>query len=57
MLSKRDFHQDPFYLWALQQYEAARVYLKNCGRPASDQDRHLIAEAKWGCSFFKRLLD
>ena len=56
-MSKREFFGETYYLWALQQYEAARVFLKNCGRPQSDHDRFLISEAKWSASFFKQLLD
>ena len=56
-MSKREFYGESYYLWAVKQYEAARVFLKNCGRPADDHARFLIAEAKWDSSFFKRIID
>ena len=52
--NKRDFYGEEHFLWAVQQYEAARVFLKNCGRPKDDHDRWLIAEAKFDSVFFKR---
>ena len=52
--NKRDFYGQEHFLWAVQQYEAARVFLKNCGRPKTDHDRWLIAEAKFDSVFFKR---
>lgn len=52
--NKRSFYGEEHFLWAVQQYEAARVFLKNCGRPNTDHDRWLIAEAKFDSVFFKR---
>lgn len=57
ILSKRDLYGDEFYVWCLHQYEEARVYLKNCGRPKDDFDRFKIDEMKWQSAYFKRLID
>jgi len=56
MLSKKEFHGELFYAWAAQQYEAARVYLKNCGRPKDEYDRWLIEQAKFDAVLFKRFI-
>ena len=57
MLSKREFYEDSFYVWALQQYEEARVFLKRCGRPMNEYDKYLISEARWTCTCFKQFID
>jgi hypothetical protein len=41
-----------FVIWARQEYDNARHYLRNCGRPKDDIDRFLINEAKLTCNLF-----
>lgn len=57
MMTKREFHGEDFYVWAVKQYEAARVFLKSCGSPMNDYDKFLIVEAKWDSAFFKRIIN
>ena len=45
-LSKRDFVETEFYAYCQQQYDTARHYLKNCGKPKDDYEAWLIKEAK-----------
>lgn len=56
-LSKRDFYGEEYYKFLLREYEAARVFLKNCGRPKDEYDRFLIDEAKWDSSHYKRMIN
>ena len=55
-MQRREYLGEAYYLWALKQYEAARVFLKNCGRPMDDHDKFLIAEAKWDSQYFGKLI-
>lgn len=56
MLSKKEFYGDEFYALCCQQYEAARVHLKNCGKPITEYDVYLIKEMKFDSVLFKRLI-
>lgn len=53
ILSKRDFYGDEHFIWCQKQFEEARVFLKNCGRPKDEHDRFLIEEAKYNSKYFK----
>lgn len=53
MLSKREFYGDEHFIWCQKQFEEARVFLKNCGRPKDEHDRFLIEEAKYNSKYFK----
>jgi len=57
MLSKREFYDKDFYKYCQKQYEAARFYLKNCGKPDTEEKRWLIEQYKFEAKFFKRFLD
>lgn len=56
MLNKKDFYGPEYYAWCCQQYEAARVFLKNCGRPKDDCDKWLIEQAKFDNVLFKKMI-
>lgn len=56
MLTKREFYEPEFYAYCAQQYEIARVYLKNCGKPKDAYDIFLAKEAKETSSLFKRMI-
>lgn len=55
-MNKKDFYGDEFYAYCCQQYELARVHLKNCGKPKDEYDKFLIVQAKWDSVFFKRMI-
>lgn len=55
-LSKREFYGEDFYKFLLREFETARVFLKNCGRPKDEHDRFLIDEAKFSSSYYKRMI-
>lgn len=55
-LSKREFYGEDFYKFLLREYETARVFLKNCGRPKDEHDRFLIDEAKFSSAYYKRMI-
>lgn len=52
-MNKKDFYGDEFYAYCCQQYELARVHLKNCGKPKDDYDKFLIVQAKWDSVFLR----
>ena len=55
-MTKREFYGHEFYAWVQQQYDEARRFLKNAGRP-TEETLPLIEEAKWSAKYFKQLLD
>ena len=55
-LSRKEFYGDSYYAFCCQQYEAARLKLKNCGKPKDDYDKFLIQEAKFDSVLFKKML-
>lgn len=56
LTSRREFHGEPFYKWLVQQYEEARRYLKNCGRPKDDFDRYMIEFHRDSAAIFGRMM-
>lgn len=56
-MKKREFYGEDHYAWLQQTFDAARVYLKNCGKPKDEYDRWLISEAKWTCQAYKKCLE
>jgi len=42
MLKLREFVGEEHYIFCKQEYDSARVYLKNCGKPLDLYDRILI---------------
>jgi hypothetical protein len=56
MLSKREFAGKEFYAFCQQEYDTARNYLKNCGKPLSEVDRFLIDFNKTTVKIFAKLL-
>lgn len=57
MLTKREFHGEDFYKYCQQQYDSARFFLKNCGKPTTEDDRQGIALNKETATIFKSFLD
>lgn len=57
MLSKREFYDKDFYKYCQQQYDAARFFLKNCGKPTTEEHWWLIAFHKDTARIFKSFLD
>lgn len=55
-MNKREFLGEEFYIWCLKEYETARYFLKNCGRPKDAVDEWFIQEAKFSSMFYKRLI-
>jgi hypothetical protein len=55
-MNKKEFYGDEFFAYCCKQYEAARVHLKNCGKPKNEHDKYLIGEAKWSSVFYKRMI-
>jgi hypothetical protein len=41
-LKKKDFYDPWFYKMCVQEFDTARHYLKNCGKPETDIDRWFI---------------
>lgn len=56
-LTKRELSGDEYYRFCIVNYEAARYFLKTCGKPKDLYDRYLIAEARFDVKFFGRQLD
>ena len=54
MLTKKEFYGDEHYAWCCQQYEKARVYLKNCGKPKNEFEKWLIEMAKFDSVHYKK---
>ena len=50
-----DFYEKEHFNWRLQQYQEARNFLKNCGKPKDDYDRFLISEAKVTQAMFQEV--
>lgn len=46
ILSNREFYGEEFYVRRQQEYEEARRFLKNCGRPKDDVDIFWIQSYK-----------
>ena len=57
MLSTRDFNGIEYHAFCQQQYDAARKFLKTCGKPSDDVDRFLIEQARLDVSVFGGALD
>jgi hypothetical protein len=57
MISTRDFYGQEFYAFCQRQYDEARNFLKNCGKPKDEIDRFLIDTNKDTARTFGRLLD
>jgi hypothetical protein len=57
MISTRDFYGQEFYAFCQRQYDEARNFLKNCGKPNDEIDRFLIDTNKFTACTFGRLLD
>ena len=57
MLTTRDFHGQEFYVYCQQQFDEARRFLKNCGRPKDEADRSMIDHHKVTAKVFGGLLD
>jgi hypothetical protein len=53
MISFREFVGEEFYIWGRQEYDKARNYLKNCGRPETEYDVFLIMFNKETVNLFK----
>lgn len=56
-MKKREFLGEEFYAFCQQEYDKARVHLKNCGKPKDDYDVFLIKEAKFSSQFYRQFLD
>lgn len=56
MLSKREFFGKEFYAFCQQEFDTARNYLKNCGKPKDDTDRWFIQFHKDTVQIFGKLL-
>lgn len=56
-LSKREFYGEDFYKFLLREFENARVFLKNCGKPQNDYDRFLAEQAKYSSAYYKRMIN
>lgn len=57
IISNREFYGDEFYVRRQQDYEEARRFLKNCGRPKDDVDIFWIQFYKEQERFSARFLD
>ena len=57
VIKKREFLGEEFYAFCQQEYDKARVHLKNCGKPKDDYDIFLIKEAKFSSQFYRQFLD
>lgn len=55
-MSKREFYGAEFYAYIQQQYDMARHYLKNCGKPNDDYDLWRIKQAKETAAIFGAML-
>jgi hypothetical protein len=56
LLRKKEFYGSEFYAMCQQEYDTARNYLKNCGKPQDDIDRWFINFHKDTVSIFGKLL-
>jgi hypothetical protein len=56
MLNKKEFYGNEFYAFCCQQYESARVHLKNCGKPKDEYDKYLTQEAKFNSVLYKKMI-
>jgi hypothetical protein len=55
-LSKREFLGEEFYAMCQKEYDEARHYLKNCGRPQSEEDKWWIQVYKWKSQYWSNFL-
>ena len=56
MLKKKDFFDPSFLSFCQQEYDKARYYLKNCGKPTTEEHRWLISFNKHTEILFKGYL-
>ena len=57
MLTTKEFNGPEYNGFSQQQYDEARRYLKNCGKPKDEIDRFLIEKHKVDAHVFGRALD
>jgi hypothetical protein len=57
MLTTKEFNGPEHHVFCQQQYDEARRYLKNCGKPKDEIDRFLIEKHKVDAHVFGRALD
>ena len=57
MLTTKEFNGNEFHAFCQQEYDAARRFLKSCGKPQDACDRFLIEQAKLSASVFGNMLD
>lgn len=57
MITTKEFNGSEFHAFCQQQYDAARRFLKTCGRPACDVDRFLIDQCRVDTAVFGGMLD
>lgn len=55
-LTKREFYGTEFYAFLQQQFDEARHYLKNCGKPKDDIDKWFIQFNKETIKFCASLM-
>lgn len=55
-MTRREFLGDRFYAFCQQEYDNARNFLKNCGKPEDENDRWLISQAKLSTKIFGNLI-
>lgn len=52
----REFHGPEYMAFLQQEFDAARRYLKTCGKPKTDIDLWLIEEARWSAAYCKHAM-
>ena len=57
MLTTKEFNGPEFHAFCQQQYDAARQFLKTCGKPKDYIDRGLIEKHKVDAQVFGGMLD
>lgn len=55
-LRNRDFFGEEFYAFTQKNFDEARNYLKNCGKPETEEDKFWIQEMKWKANHYGRML-
>ena len=57
MLTTKEFHGQEFFVYCQQQFDEARRFLKNCGKPKDEADRLMIDHHRLTAKVFGGLLD
>lgn len=57
MLTTREFHGQEFYAYCQHQFDEARRFLKNCGKPENETARFMIDHHRETARHFGALLD